>query len=131
MSWSDMLFNTHGRIRRRDFWIWMIGKTIVIPILFVIAFFAIAAMKLDHDTELLIGMAVYGAMIGTFIVTNIALIAKRWHDREKSGWMYLILFIPFIGWIWTLIECGFLDGTQGRNRYGRSPKGLGNERAAF
>jgi len=26
--------------------------------------------------------------------------------------------------IWILIECGCLDGTQGPNRYGPSPKGI-------
>jgi len=30
--------------------------------------------------------------------------------------------IPVIGGLWTLIECGFLDGTPGSNKYGPSPK---------
>ena len=31
---------------------------------------------------------------------------------------------PLVGAIWTLIEVGFLDGTQGPNKYGPSPKGV-------
>lgn len=131
LHWTDILFSTHGRLRRRDFWIWMLVKTIVVPILFFLALAGIMALKLDEDTETFVYVMFYSVMIGVLIVTNIALIAKRWHDRDKSGWMYLVIFIPFVGWIWTLIECGFLDGTQGRNRYGASPKGLGNERNAF
>jgi uncharacterized membrane protein YhaH (DUF805 family) len=42
---------------------------------------------------------------------------KRFHDRDKSGWWVLIAFVPIIGWIWYLIECGFLPGTDGPNRY--------------
>ena len=55
---------------------------------------------------------------------SLALQVKRWHDRDKSGWFVLVNLIPFIGWLWTLIECGFLDGTQGPNRFGPSPKGI-------
>ncbi len=33
--------------------------------------------------------------------------------------------------IWVLIECGFLDGTPGPNRFGPSPKGLGGSAEAF
>jgi len=62
---------------------------------------------------------------------RIALIVKRWHDRDKSGWMYLVLLIPLIGPLWTIIECGFVDGTQGTNRYGPSPKGIGDTAETF
>ena len=46
---------------------------------------------------------------------------KRWHDRDKSGWWSLIAFIPLIGFLWVLIECGFLAGTSGSNRFGEDP----------
>lgn len=36
----------------------------------------------------------------------------------------LITLIPLVGPIWTLVECGLLDGTQGLNKYGPSPKGI-------
>ncbi|OAD23398.1 membrane protein containing DUF805 [Candidatus Thiomargarita nelsonii] len=48
---------------------------------------------------------------------------KRWHDRNKSGWWVLINLIPIIGWIWALIEVGFLPGTKGNNRFGSDPLG--------
>jgi uncharacterized membrane protein YhaH (DUF805 family) len=46
---------------------------------------------------------------------------KRWHDRDKSAWWILIGLIPFIGWIWVLVEVGFLKGTDGPNRFGEDP----------
>jgi Protein of unknown function (DUF805) len=46
---------------------------------------------------------------------------KRWHDRGKSGWMVLINLIPLIGWVWTLVELGLLEGTLGPNQYGEDP----------
>jgi len=52
---------------------------------------------------------------------SLAVFAKRWHDRNKSGWWSLIILVPFIGSIWALVECGCLPGTEGPNRYGADP----------
>ena len=43
----------------------------------------------------------------------------------------LIGAIPVIGLIWIIIECSFLDGTPGPNRFGESPKGLAKMALAF
>ena len=51
----------------------------------------------------------------------LAISIKRFHDRDKSGWWVLIGLIPVIGWIWLLIELGFLPGTDGPNQYGPDP----------
>jgi uncharacterized membrane protein YhaH (DUF805 family) len=57
---------------------------------------------------------------GLWLWTLLAVFVKRWHDRDKSGAWMLINLVPVLGWIWTLIECGFMAGTQGYNRYGGS-----------
>lgn len=131
MSWMTMLFNAEGRIRRRDFWIWMIGKFFGAAILFLAAFLIISALRLSENGRTFAILGVYSVLLGALATANVCLIAKRWHDMGKSGWRFMIIFIPFVGVLWTLIECGLVDGTPGRNQYGRSPKGLGNERAAF
>ena len=132
MSWTDMLFSPYGRIRRRDFWVWMIVKTIGIPVLFVAAFCGLKLVHIkDQNTETMIAMAIMMLCWALFALSNICLIVKRWHDRDRTGWMYLILLVPVIGWLWPLVECGLLDGTPRRNRFGKSPKGLGEEARAF
>jgi uncharacterized membrane protein YhaH (DUF805 family) len=35
---------------------------------------------------------------------------RRFHDRGKSGWWALLYFMPFIGWLWIIVECGMLPG---------------------
>ena len=40
----------------------------------------------------------------------LALYAKRWHDRDKSGWWSLIGLVPIIGAIWLIVELGILEG---------------------
>ena len=124
MSWTSMLFGTASRIRRRDFWIWIIAKTIVLFILAALAVAGINLLPVDQDHRTYLDVAVMCVTVGLFAGINACLIVKRWHDRNKSGWMYFILVIPYIGWAWTLIECGLVDGTEGRNRYGKSPKGI-------
>ena len=72
-------------------------------------------------------LTVWGLVAVSFPVlivwTTLAMQVKRWHDRDKS-WPWLFVgFIPIVGPVWVLIECAFLEGTQGPNRFGPSPKG--------
>ena len=46
---------------------------------------------------------------------------KRLHDRNHTGWLYLVALIPVVGWIWFFIEAGCLRGTPGFNRFGDDP----------
>jgi uncharacterized membrane protein YhaH (DUF805 family) len=48
--------------------------------------------------------------------------AKRCHDRGKSGWMSLIALIPLAGAIWALVDLGILAGQLGPNEYGPDPR---------
>lgn len=41
---------------------------------------------------------------------SFASVVRRMHDRGKSGWWALLYLVPGIGWLWLLIECGFLPG---------------------
>jgi uncharacterized membrane protein YhaH (DUF805 family) len=46
---------------------------------------------------------------------------RRLHDTNRSGWFYLLAFIPIVGDIILLVfECE--DSGEGSNRYGPSPK---------
>ena len=55
------------------------------------------------------------------IFLSIIVQIKRWHDLNKS-WIWILLnFIPVFGPLWTLIQCGFVRGTEGENQYGLDP----------
>ena len=58
--------------------------------------------------------------------TTTALVVKRYHDREQSGWNYLWALIPILGAIFVLVEV-FQKGTDGPNRYGQVPGGWKND----
>ncbi len=53
----------------------------------------------------------------------LAIFAKRAHDRDRSGWMVLLLAVPVIGWLWLLVDLFVLPGKVEGNAHGASPLG--------
>jgi uncharacterized membrane protein YhaH (DUF805 family) len=119
----NYLFGIRGRIGRLQWW----GGQGIILALVAIPFFAFMSNLPDYDPAtieafmaqnagsiLLIMLAIYALCIWI----NVAVTVKRYHDRDKSGFWFLIVFVPLIGGIWQLVECGFLSGTDGVNSYG-------------
>jgi uncharacterized membrane protein YhaH (DUF805 family) len=118
MDWKYLLTSFDGRINRAKFWAG-IGIFIVIGII---------ATILDSilGTRIAVGGGAEIGIVGIIatlvsIYFAIAVYAKRWHDRDKSGWWTLIGLVPIIGGIWLLIELGILEGTRGANQYGSDP----------
>ncbi|NAW70738.1 DUF805 domain-containing protein [Vibrio sp. V27_P1S3P104] len=140
MPLQSLLFSFQGRISRQTFWVWNGCYYLFIAVFIVIAnrFFPNWAASLLPVVMLII------------LLPDLAITAKRWHDRDKSSW-WLLLNLPLIlgrmsvpvgeaslatspSWFdsflafaalgcgsWILVECGFLMGTQGDNRFGRDP----------
>lgn len=117
MDWKYLFTSIEGRINRAKFWAG-IGALVVV---------GIVALLID----MLIGTYNYQSGFGVIstivmlisVYLAICLYAKRWHDRDKSGWWTLIGLVPIIGGIWLLIELGILEGTRGANRFGADPIG--------
>ena len=55
------------------------------------------------------------------IVPSFAVLARRLHDTDRSGWWILIGLIPIIGTI-VLFVFAVLDSEEGENRFGPNPK---------
>ena len=66
-----------------------------------------------------------------FLITfipSIAVTVRRLHDVDKSGWWYLINFVPYIGsFILLIFVC--TDSVNRPNKWGENPKGIGNDSA--
>ena len=112
-SYSD--FN--GRSRRKEYWMFTLWNFI----------FALLAISLDYSFGIVYPSIGYGPLYIAYalfvLVPNIAVAIRRLHDTGKSGWMYLVAFIPIAGWIWLLILL-IKEGDQGNNAYGEDPKEL-------
>lgn len=132
MSITQMLFSFEGRMRRRDFWLcvlllWVVGGVIGS---------ILSALMFPHVVFINGPRGVWPLMAGGFwrvsgliwllmLWPEVAIGVKRCHDRDQSGLWFLVAFLPVIGWVWWLVNLGLLDGTQGPNKYGPSPKGYG------
>jgi len=120
-----------GRINRQPWWLSLLALIVVECIIFAIlgAIFGSGVGSVDPNDPAAASAAISKIMIPSVIVglivlyPTLALYTKRWHDRGKSGWWTLIIFIPLIGGIWALVELGFLKGTPGPNQYGPDPLG--------
>ena len=125
------LFAMRGRVGRIGFWgfhLTILALAGLVLIVTYLTYDPLAFMNGQYSamTNLLLqSLLSYSLIAFTFIVVlcSFAVTAKRWHDRDKSGWWVLIGFIPVIGFLWTLVECGCLKGTDGDNRYGPDPLG--------
>ncbi len=135
MDWKNLYLSFKGRINRQPFWLGLLAMVVVVWILEFILFSIFggsAMMTIDAnnpDAAAAAMSAMSGMMVPLSILTlvflwpSLAIYTKRWHDRDKSGWWSLIMFVPIIGGLWFLIECGFLRGTDGPNRFGNDPLG--------
>jgi len=108
----SMLFSSRGRVCRRDYWTFNIAATMSA----VLAILAVAA-SLPAEQALIVATPI--ALVSTRIRSCLRI--KRWHDRDKSAVWVLVGLIPFVGWVWSFLECGLSRGTAGPNRYGPSP----------
>jgi uncharacterized membrane protein YhaH (DUF805 family) len=141
MSMKELLFSFQGRIGRKTYWIWN-----VVYYLMIVGFamgMNVLAPSIAH--------LILPVFLIVILVPDLAITAKRWHDRGKSSW-WLLLNIPLVigrmtvpvgdpslagqpsmlqaatsfaalvCGLWILVECGFLKGTDGENQYGPESK---------
>jgi uncharacterized membrane protein YhaH (DUF805 family) len=121
---QSLLFSFQGRVNRAKFWLVHVVMWVVLLVVFS-AILGSAAMSSDPQAALQSVGAVGGIILLIVYILAIwiglAVAAKRWHDRNKSAWWILIAVVPVVGGLWYLIECGFLKGTTGPNKYGPDP----------
>lgn len=94
--------NFNGRSSRSDYWYVILANFIIGIVLGLLG---------DFGTIL---SSIYSIAI---FIPGIALVVRRLHDINKSGWSYLFVLIPLVGWIILLV---FLctDSVNENNKYG-------------
>lgn len=126
-TWGWFLFSFEGRVNRQLYWINYSLYTGIISFIFAFLLSKVFVYSQLGENGELAFMWLVGLYYFFLMWIYLAVSVKRWHDRDKSGWMVLINFIPVL-FIWAIIENGFLRGTEGNNRFGVDP--LGKERYA-
>lgn len=131
---TSKVFRMQGRASRSEFWWFMIlvvPAALLAEILISALVNAVAGYEASLTTAMVLGVILgLGAFIATITVT-----IRRLHDRDASGWMYIVIvlgsivlgMIPVAGWALDLaFNIGVLiyfmfRGTVGPNRFGPDP----------
>jgi len=130
MDWMLMPLRRYadfeGRSSRMEYWMFYLF-TLILGMVAAVVILAIAfllyAMNLSESAMGMVLVPVYLILFVAsmaLIVPTIAVAVRRFHDQDKSGWMFLLALIPLVGGIIFLVfMC--LEGTQGPNRFGPDP----------
>jgi len=102
-----------GRATRSEYWY------------FILFYFAITLLILPisfmlPESLMMVSFGLLGIFILAIIIPSLALVVRRLHDTGKSGWWYLISFIPLGSIVLLVFFC--LDSEPGTNKWGPNPK---------
>lgn len=92
-----------GRTTRLEYWVLMV------------VFLTPGILIAEHSTSW-VGLVVLVLLTIPIVHAYIG----RWHDLGYSGWMTLLIFIPYIGFL-SSIPLAFMKGNEKGNKYGPSP----------
>ena len=106
-----------GRARRQEYWLFVLFNFIAA---FVVGFIGGILAGATGVAAFAFPGTIYNLAV---LIPGFAVLFRRLHDRGRSGWWWLIAFIPLIGWIVLIVFC-CLDSQPGDNQYGPNPKGL-------
>ena len=115
-------FTFRGRSPRREYWLFLVQLAL--------AFF-VAAMTVtgiadswaEPMSDFNLGLIIIGLFlvaVGLFAAASV----RRLHDHDKTGWLYLLVLVPLVGWIFYLIMM-LTPGTPGENSHGPDPRQRG------
>ena len=115
----DNYANFSGRARRKEYWMFTLFQLLVMIVLMIGDYvlgldFEMQGISLGYGYLYLIGIIVH-------FIPSLAVMVRRLHDVGKSGWFYLIAFIPLIGVIW-LFVLSVMEGQKEGNKWGPDPK---------
>lgn len=110
-----------GRARRKEFW-WF---AVLAVLLGSVAGTADPLLGPGRAVDVIAGTIRVGMAASLLslllFVPSLAVAVRRLHDTGRSGWWFLIVFVPLIGWL-ILLMFYFGDGERGPNRFGPDPK---------
>ena len=104
-----------GRAQRSEYWYFVL--------FYILIYIGLAIV--DRMLGTLASSSSIGLLTGLFtlalIIPSLAVLVRRLHDTDRSGWWILISLVPLIGAIVLLVFC-VQDSQSDQNRFGPNPK---------
>jgi len=119
--------NFKGRATRNEFWYY----SLINILLYILCIFSIVLLGEVTDYETSEAISGIIAIIFTLyylcvLIPSLAVTVRRLHDAGKSGWNFLVYFIPFVGPILLLVFLA-TDSDIFTNKWGPNPKAPADE----
>jgi len=96
-----------GRARRQEYWMF-----VLLYVILSIVASVIDAILGTEAVTLILGLAL--------LIPSVAVLIRRLHDLDRTGWWALFMFLPILGTLLLLVFC-VMRGTEGLNRFGPDP----------
>ncbi len=117
---ASRLTSGEGRSTRSEFWYWNLTLFLAAMVINVIAAFILSYNRAISCSE-------YGGLFSLLVtifwpLLCVTVCIRRLHDRNMSGWWFLVLLVPIASLVMLFIIM-FLPGTPGPNRFGPDPLG--------
>jgi uncharacterized membrane protein YhaH (DUF805 family) len=102
-----------GRASRAEYWLFVLFFIIIYAACIAIDYAVFGAGQSGIPVLALLAYLIH-------FIPGLAVLVRRLHDVDRSGWWLLISLVPVIGGIWLLVLlCS--EGTYGPNEYGANP----------
>lgn len=139
MQWMILPYRRYfdflGRSRRREYWMFVLFTVIVNVVLEGVfgtrtGSSGPAGVNFAVSIQGGVGGVISSLFALASFIPSLAVSIRRLHDQDRSGWLLLLVLIPFLGWF-ALLVLMCLEGTRGPNRFGSDPKGRIDARGVF
>ncbi|MGE3141809.1 MAG: DUF805 domain-containing protein [Hyphomonadaceae bacterium] len=109
--------NGKGRARRKEYWSFALFSLAVVFAAAVLDGMWNEAAGNGGD----IAPVITGLALIALAAPQISVSARRLHDLGLNGWLYLVVLIPYLGWL-ALFIATLIPGQPRDNQYGPNPK---------
>ena len=104
-----------GRAQRQEYWMFTLLNTIVTIVLLI------GAGAIAVELEIAAVAMLPNLYTLAVLLPSLGVVVRRLHDTGRSGWMFLVVFVPIIGPI-ALLVFMVQDSNPEENQYGPNPK---------
>jgi len=116
MSWYLSVVKRYavfsGRSQRKEYWMFALFHVIIVVL-------PLLGGDIVYSGD--VALALTGIYFLATLIPVTAVVVRRLHDTDRSGWWCFIQLVPILGPIVLLVFLA-TDGTKGDNRFGPDPK---------
>jgi uncharacterized membrane protein YhaH (DUF805 family) len=106
---GELLFGFEGRIGRGRFWA---GQLCVLALGWLYQANVERLLVAWLPGSIFMGFAVALVLALPVFWIQAAITIKRCHDRGKTGFWSMLLFVPVVGLVWLIVDCGLLPSAS-------------------